>query len=80
MAERNHRKREKLACVKVRKNESETKLTNLLWHWSHCSHWGFGIIGYYVSQSKTPKEAPVNQPKEIPVQQPNKTPEKFDMD
>ena len=39
-----------------------------------------GIIGYYIYQYKTPKEASVNQPKEIPVQQPKKTPDKFDMD
>ena len=40
-----------------------------------------GIIGYYVYQSKTPKETLIHQPKETPVQWPKKTPaNKFEMD
>ena len=80
LAEHNHRTREELERVKATKSESETKLiyygagavvpTGVL-----------GVISYYVYQSKTPKEVPVNQPKETPVQQPKKTPaNKFDID
>ena len=40
-----------------------------------------GVIDYYVYQSKTPKENPVNQPKETPVQRPKETPaNKFNLD
>ena len=61
--------------MKAQRSKSETKLT----------YYGagavvaigvLGVIGYYVYQSKTPK----NQPKEMPVQQPKKTSDKFDMD
>ena len=79
LAEHSSRKREELACVKAQKSEGETKLT----YYSTgpvVAIRVLGIIGYYVYQYKTPKEAPVNQPKEIPVQQPKKTPDKFDMD
>ena len=78
LAEHNHRKREELARVKAQKSESETKLT----YYSAGAVVAIrvlGIIGYYVYQSKTPKEALVNQPKETPVKQPKKTPDKFDM-
>ena len=65
--------------MKAQKSKSETKLT----------YYGagavvaigvLGIISYYIYQSKTPKEAPVNEPKETPFQQPKKTPDKFGMD
>ena len=65
--------------MEAQKSESETKLT----------YYGagavvavgvFGVIGYYVYRSKTPKESPVYQPKDAPVHRPKKTPDKFNMD
>ena len=61
--------------MKAQKSKSETKLS---YHGAGAvvAIGVLGVIGYYVYQSKTPKD----QPKEMPVQQPKKTPDKFDMD
>ena len=65
---------------KAQKSENETKLT----------HYGagaivaigvLGVIGYYIYQSKTPKETLIHQPKKTSVQRPEETPaNKFEMD
>ena len=80
---KNHRKREQVKAQR----ESQT---NLIYYGAGAAPaiGVLGIIGYYVYQSKTDKETPVNQLKESPVQQlaglvqvPKKTPvNKFDMD
>ena len=65
--------------MKTRKSKSETKLT----YYSAGAVVAIGvlgIIGYYVYQSKTPEENPVNQSKESLVHQPKETPDKFNMD
>ena len=76
LAEHNRRKREERKAQR----ERETKLT----------YYGvgavvairvLGVTGYYVYQSKTPKETPVNQPKDAPVNGPKEAPaNKFEMD
>ena len=64
LAEHNHRKREELA--QLAKSQSESNIT----------YYGAGavvaigvldVIGYYVCESKTPKETLVHQPQETPV-------------
>ena len=77
MAEWNRRKREE--NVHPAKAQSESNIT----------YYGagavvaigvLGVTGYYVYQSKTPKETEVHQPKETPVQWRKQTPDKFNMD
>ena len=66
--------------MKAKKSESEINLT-YYGTGAVVAIGDLGIIGYYVYQSKTPKENPVNQPKETPVNRPKETPvKKFDMD
>ena len=78
LSEHNHRKREEHA--QLAKTQSESNIT----------YYGagvvvaigvLGVIGYYVYQSKTPKETPVHQSKEAQAQRPKETPaNKFLMD
>ena len=69
LSEHNHRKREEHA--QLAKTQSESNIT----------YYGagvvvaigvLGVIGYYVYQSKTPKETPVHQSKEAQVNDPRK--------
>ena len=78
LAEHNHRKREEHAQLVKAQSES-----NIIYYGAGAvvAIGVLGTIGYYVYQSKTPKETPVHQPKGIPVQGPKKTPaNKFEMD
>ena len=80
LAKWNDRNREGLTQMKVQKSKSETKPT----YYDARAVVAIGVSGvirYYIYQSKTSKETPVNQPKETPVQCPKETPaNKFDMD
>ena len=80
LAECNHRNREELAQLKAQKSESETKLT--YYSTGEIMTIGvLGILGYYVHQSKTPKENLVNQTNEASVHWPREAPDnKFEMD
>ena len=70
LAEYNRRKREELAQMKVQKS-----VNKLIYNGAGAvaAIGVLGVISYYIYQSKTHKETPVNQPKETPVN-------KFDMD
>ena len=78
LAEHNCRKREEYA--QLAKAQSESKIT----YYGAGSVVDIGVlclIGYYIYQSKTPKEIPVRQPKETPVHQPKETQaNKFEME